>query len=245
MIATQKHLPIQDIKEGIVLLKDGGSALILQTNAVNFGLLSENEQLAIIFSFGQLLNSLSFSIQIVIRSKRLDISLYLDILDRARQLQTNPLLARLMVDYRQFVQTTIKEQEVLDKSFYIIIPLSSLEMGLKFGDGKERFKKAQTILEPRRDQLVKQLGRVGLKTTQLDSKKLIELFFDIYNPSFKESSAAFVSSTPVNLRESPPKVVPPYPLQPTIPPPFPQTPIIETRTSKTHPFVVEELADTI
>ncbi len=244
MSATQKHILIEDIKDNIVLLKDGSSALIMQTQALNFGLLSEEEQIAIIFSFGQLLNSLSFSIQIVIRSKRLDISSYLTILDKALQMQTNPLLARLMVDYRQFVQTTIKEQEVLDKSFYIVIPLSYLEMGLKFGDRDQRFKKAKTILEPRRDQLTRQLGRVGLKVTQLDNKKLIELFFDIYNPSQKQMQS-FVSTIPLNLHREQPLKPAPIQILPVIPPPPQDTPVIQTRNSKTHPFIVEELMDTI
>lgn len=229
MTTTQKHLLVEDIKDNIVFLKDGGSALIMQTQALNFGLLSEEEQMAIIFSFAQLLNSLSFSIQIVIRSKRLDISSYLTVLDKALNLQTNQLLTKLMMDYRQFVQTTIKEQEVLDKSFYIVIPLSYLEGGAK---------KAKIILEPRRDQLIRQLSRVGLKATQLDSEKLIKLFFDIYNPSQKETS--FVSTAPLNLYQQSPQIG----VKPTIAPVQPPVmPIIQTRNSKTHPFVVEELYD--
>lgn len=230
----------------MMLLKDGGAAIILQTQALNFGLLSEEEQMAIIFSFGQLLNSLSFSIQIVIRSKRLDISSYINILDQAIKLQNNQLLAKLMVDYRQFVQTTIKEQEVLDKSFYTVIPLSSIEMGLKLGGSGQQFIKAKTILEPRRDQLIKQLNRVGLKATQLDNKKLIETFFDIYNPSFKETPASLPVAS-LNLYQQP---IQPVQTAPPIQdkPQEPQTinpPIIQTRAAKTHPFVVEELMDTI
>lgn len=231
MTTTQKHILIENIKDNIVYLKDGGSAIILQTQALNFGLLSEEEQMAIIFSFGQLLNSLSFSIQIVIRSKRLDISSYLTILDKALNLQTNQLLAKLMMDYRQFIQTTIKEQEVLDKNFFIIIPLSFFEGSAK---------KAKIILEPRRDQLIRQLNRVGLKATQLDNKKLTEVLFDIYNPFQKEFSN-FVSTAPLNLYQKPEQAAP-EPLPP-LPEVKPVMPIIQTRNSKTHPFVVEELYD--
>ncbi len=229
MTTTQKHLFIEDIKDNIVFLKDNSSALILQTQALNFGLLSQEEQIAIIFSFGQLLNSLSFSIQIVIRSKRLDISSYLMVLDKALNMQKNPLLARLTADYRQFVQTTIKEQEVLDKSFYIVIPLSYLEGGAK---------KAKIILEPRRDQLIRQLNRVGLKATQLNNEKLIKLFFDIYNPSQKIPD--FVATAPLNLYQKPQQAAPPPIPLPAV---KPVMPIIQTRNSKTHPFVVEELYD--
>ena len=122
---TQDNILIEDIKQDIILLKGGGAALVLRTTAVNFGLLSGEEQLAIIQSFGQTLNSLSFPIQIVIRSKRLDISEYLQMLDKAIRLQGNSLLAGMMVRYKQFIKSSIKENEVLDKSFYIIIPLYS------------------------------------------------------------------------------------------------------------------------
>jgi len=98
-------------------------------------------------------------------------------------------------------------------------------------------------LEPRRDQLIRQLNRVGIKATQLDNEKLIKLFFDIYNPSQKEIPS-FVSTTPLNLYQKPQQAAPP-PISPPIntPTQIPQMPIIQTRNSKTHPFVVEELYD--
>src|SRR5688572_10819095 len=127
MATTQEHISIEDIKDSMILLKDGGASLVIETSAVNFGLLSEEEQIAIIDSFAQMLNSLSFAIQINIVSRRLDISSYIKLLDKSLSLQTNPLLAQLMVNYRSFVQSLIKENEVLDKSFYIAINVSGLE----------------------------------------------------------------------------------------------------------------------
>src|SRR2546428_839405 len=115
MSTTQEHLLVKDITDDIILLKNGGGALVLQVSAVNFGLLSDMEQIAIISSFAQMLNSLSFSIQIVIRSERLNISSYLNLLSKAQKAQTNPLLLKMIVSYKQFIQTTIKENEVLDK----------------------------------------------------------------------------------------------------------------------------------
>lgn len=237
MNTTQQHLLISDIKDNILLLKDGGGCLVLQTSAVNFGLLSEREQMAIIYAFAQMLNSLSFAIQIVIHSERLNISSYLDLLDRAQATQTNSLLSAMMTSYREFIQTTIKEQEVLDKKFYIIIPLSKLELGI-IPTREALYQKVKTVLLPRRDQVIRQLNRVGLKAIQLQSKELLELFFNIYNGIGEE----FVSlPQPVKLN-APKTIVPPPPPQPP-PPPTPLTASLAGQISKTHPFVVEELEE--
>ena len=199
MATTQDHLSIEDIREDIVILKDGGMALVLETTAVNFGLLSENEQLAIISAFAALLNSLSFLIQIVVRSKRLDITAYLNLLAVAQKKQTNPLLSKLMASYRDFIEKIVRENQVLDKEFYIVIPLSYLEVGIT-KDVEGHYKKALTILLPRRDHIIRQLWRTGLKATQLNTKQLVELFYDIYN------SPKVGVPAPANLQTTPPEV---------------------------------------
>lgn len=264
MATTQTHLPIQDIKDDIVILKDGSLAVVLETTAVNFGLLSENEQLAIISAFAALLNSLSFSIQILIRSKRLDISSYLNLLANAEQKQVNPLLAKMMGIYRQFIEKTVRENQVLDKQFYIIIPVSFLELGLtKNVEGHS--KKALTILIPRRDHVIRQLWRTGLKAKQLSTKELISLFYDLYNPPQRKEVSLPLPAQPTQT--VPTKVQPttsqlPSLNQVSVPPPSSQTPVIsvqqvapqkpqpinpqleEVRSSNlATPFVVEELAD--
>ncbi len=248
MNTTQEHILISDIKNDIVFFKKGGGALILQVFAVNFGLLSEREQMAIIFSFAQMLNSLSFSIQIFIYSERLNINSYLILLDKARQTQTNPLIYKMIGNYRQFIQTTIKENEVLDKKFYLVIPLYSLELGLR-SSKEDLEQKIRTILYPRRDQIIRQLGRVGLKAIQLDNQKLVELFYDIYNGYFVETPPIAVGTkhAEVILKEPQP-VNQPAPATTTSPAPSASqpTPVRSPKTdyagqSKTHPFVVEEL----
>lgn len=244
MSTTQQHLPILDIQDGIILLKDGGGALVLQTSAVNFGLLSDREQMAIIASFAQMLNSLSFSIQIVIHSERLDISSYINLLEKAQNLQTNPLLQHMITQYKEFIKNTIKENEVLDKKFYIVIPLYSLELGLTAS--KESLQqKIKTVLLPRRDQVLRQLNRVGLVAQQLNERELLEVFFDIYNGLDFET----IPVSEVNLNY--PKATSTQRLEtaPTSSPPAPQTPISTQTSSPTFvqekvrgaPFVVEEL----
>ncbi len=247
MNTTQEHIPISEVKDDIVIFKNGGGALILQVFAVNFGLLSEREQMAIIFSFAQMLNSLNFSIQIFIYSERLNISSYLTLLDKAKQAQTNPLLSKMIANYRQFIQTTIKENEVLDKKFYLVVPLYSLELGIRAS--KESLEqKIRTVLYPRRDQIVRQLRRVGLKTIQLDNQKLIELFYDIYNGYSIETPPMPVTTGKIEVSLKQP-AGPPPPVNPiTLPPtnkPDPQQPVplapSSSQSSRNHPFVVEEL----
>lgn len=243
MNTTQQHLSIADIQDNILILKNGGGALVLQVSAVNFGLLSDREQMAIIYAFAQMLNSLSFSIQIVIISERLNITSYLILLDKARKAQTNPLLSQMIVDYKNFIQSTVKENDVLDKKFYIVIPLFSLELGLIASkDSLEQ--KIKTILLPRRDQIIRQLSRVGLKATQLERQKLIAVFYNIYNGEFTEKPAGqtiIPEQLAVKLKNPQPAfaVPAPEPVNQTPPPP----PLTVTQSTRTHPFVVEELSE--
>ena len=240
MNTTQQHLLISDIKDDILILKNGGGALVLQVSAVNFGLLSEREQIAIISAFAQMLNSLSFSIQIVIYSERLNISSYLTLLEKAQLAQTNPLLSRMIGSYRQFIQTTIKENDVLDKKFFLVVPLFPLELGIA-ATRENLERKIKTILLPRRDQVVRQLNRVGLKATQLTHQKLIELFYNIYNCQAMENITATASKL------KPVEVILKQPTELRITQRESESQIVrqpENQTAKptrNHPFVVEEL----
>ncbi|HRR05528.1 MAG TPA: hypothetical protein P5325_01855, partial [Candidatus Woesebacteria bacterium] len=128
--STQEAIPIEDIRDNLVILKDGSAALILQISALNFDLLSQREQEALIFAYGSLLNSLSFSIQIFIRSQKKDITGYLGLLEKAKDNQKNPLLKKLITDYQKFIKEVVTKTEILDKKFYLVIPFSSLELGI-------------------------------------------------------------------------------------------------------------------
>ncbi len=212
---TQDHLPIEDIHDDVVILKDGSVAVVIQTSAVNFGLLSEQEQLAIISSFAAMLNSLSFMIQIVISSKRLDISSYLAQLDQAKAKQSNPLLSAMISRYRDFIRSTIQENEVLDKRFYIVIPVSYLETGAITKSSND-LKKIMAILGPRRDQIMRQLARIGLKSNQLITEELIRLFYDIYNGQSPIIPIQATAQQPsAAAQQAQPKAVPPAPAGPS------------------------------
>jgi len=194
--SSQSHLDIEDIRDNLVVLKDGSCCLILQTTAVNFSLLSEGEQDATIYSYAALLNSLTYSVQIVIKSQKKDINSYLSLLNAQKQTIKNPLLKTQLEKYYQFIQKIVQENEVLDKRFYLVIPFSSLELGISSALSSTFKKKsaglpfpidhilqkAKTSLFPKRDHLISQLSRLGLKASQLTTPELIKLFYQAYNP---------------------------------------------------------------
>lgn len=193
--STQEHLEIEDIKDGVVILKNGSACLILSTTAINFNLLSEKEQEATIYAYAGLLNSLTFPIQIVILSKKKDISSYLRLLEEEIGKQRNALLKAQMEKYRQFIEETVKKNNVLDKQFFVILPFSCLELGIT-PTVTSVFKKSRSLpfakdyilerakmsLHPKRDQIIRQFNVLGLKTRVLNTAELIQLFFNIYNP---------------------------------------------------------------
>jgi hypothetical protein len=199
---TQTHLDIEDIQENLVVLKDGSVCTVLETTAVNFDLLSEIEQDAMISAFSMLLNSLTFPIQIVIRSKKLDITKYLEKIHRVEKKQADPLLKAQAEQYRKFIQDVIEKNDVLDKKFYVVIPskgTAGVQAGttpfdwllVLFGmhnkrvsvDVKAAIDRAKADLAPKAAHVAAEFTRLGVKTKVLTTQELVELYFDIYNPS--------------------------------------------------------------
>lgn len=191
---TQDFLPIADIIDGIVLFKDGGASIVLESSSLNFGLLSEKEQQAVVAAFAALINSLSFSIQIVVRTQRKDISGYIKYFDEAANKIVNPKLAAITENYRHFITDSIKKKTVLGKRFFVVIPFSSLELGVTksaqsaLTKGPLPFpkdyvlKKAKVVLFPKKDHIIRQAGRLGLKLKPLSTEDLIDLYWQVNNP---------------------------------------------------------------
>ena len=191
---AQRLVPIVDISDDIVIFKDGGCAIIMESSSLNFGLLSEKEQQAVIYAYSALLNSLSFPIQILIRSQVKNIKKYMDYLEVAKGKIENPKLSMLMEKYKLFITETIKKRNVLGKRFYIIIPFSTYELGtVKSAASATRrkgplpfskqhvIKKAKIALYPKRDHLIRQSTRLGIRLKQLSTAQIIELYYNIYN----------------------------------------------------------------
>jgi len=193
--STQEHLDIYAIKNHLVFLKDGSVALVLKTTAINFNLLSEEEQDATIYAYAGLLNSLSFPIQILVRSQRKNISDYLNLIDTRIQSVPSQKVKEQLLNYRQFVKSLVKENRVLEKKFFVIVPFSVIELGLSkssfnpFAKSPQKppydlsyiEEKAAMTIYPRRDHLIRQLARIGLKASQLTTSELVTLFYTIYN----------------------------------------------------------------
>jgi len=182
---TQDHLDIETIQDDLVILKTGICSLVIQSSAINFGLLSEEEQDATIYAYAGLLNSLSFPIQIVIKSDKKDISAYLELLALQEKKLHDPILKERMKGYRQFIETTITEQNVLDKKFYLVVSYQLVTLSGKVEITDELIQKAKADLEPKRDHIIKQLTRIGLTATQLNSQSLMQLFHSFYNSAVK------------------------------------------------------------
>jgi hypothetical protein len=212
---TQDFLDIEDIVDDLVLLRDGSAALIIQTTAVNFGLLSEEEQDSLIYAYASLLNSLSFPLQIVILSNRMDISSYIELIQQEEEKQMNQVVKDRLRRYRDFILSIVKDNRVLEKKFYLCLSFSSLELGVKGSLGKQKrlpfpksyiLSRAKTSLLPKRDHILRQLGRIGLKGKQLNTQELVELFYNIYNPTITGEKLAEVSGYTKPLVESAGKI---------------------------------------
>lgn len=172
---TQKFIEIQDIVDNVVLLANGAACMVLEIQATNFALLSKEEQDVRVLSYSSLLNSLSFPIQVFIRSKKIDISSYLRLLDDEVNKSQNQLLKNQIKLYKDFVTELVKINTVLDKKFYVAIPYSGLEGGV----GKSK-------LSSKAESLHAQLHRMNLPARTLGKEELVKLFHEVYNGDFEQ-----------------------------------------------------------
>lgn len=198
--ATQLHLRIAEIRDNTVVLKNGGLRGIVKVSSMNFNLKSEAEQNAIIYSYQAFLNTLDFPIQIVVRSRKLDLDLYIDKLKGIAEKQTNTLLQRQTHEYIDYIQRLIEYADIMEKEFYVVIPMDPPRaQGQNFIEKFwQRMHPADSIAAIVRrhqefDQLKKNLNQrvttastglenCGLKIETLQTADLIALFYQIYNP---------------------------------------------------------------
>ncbi len=194
---TQQFLDIHDVTNDLLILKTGGVSLIVTVMAMNFGLLAEEEQDAIIYGYAGLLNSLNYSIQIVIRSQTKDITNYINLLKEKEEETINHVRKEQIRRYREFIADLVQERNVLDKKFYVVIPATALELGLVTTqsvipgikspdittfDRSIILERSKNLLEPKRDHIISQFARIGLFSRQLNTQEIIQLFYTSYNP---------------------------------------------------------------
>ncbi|PIQ78050.1 hypothetical protein COV82_02025 [Candidatus Peregrinibacteria bacterium CG11_big_fil_rev_8_21_14_0_20_46_8] len=198
--ATQLHMRIAEIRDNTVVLKTGGLRGVIKVSSVNFNLKSEEEQNAITFSYQSFLNTLEFPVQIVIRSRKLDLDNYLEALKEKATKQTNQLLQRQTFDYIDYIQHLIEYADIMEKEFYLVVPADPAR-SVKPNFIEQfwsRMHPADSIASIRRrhqefNELKKQLTQrlatassglenCGLKTRLLNTTELVTLFYSISNP---------------------------------------------------------------
>lgn len=196
--AAQQRLYISEIKQDIVVLKDGTLRAVLDVSSINFALKGEDEQQAIIQGYVGFLNTLDFEIQIVIQSRKLDIRNYLVSLEQIAKQQTNELLKMQTLDYRQYIEELVTLSEIMEKRFLVVVPYSPFSKKRKnwlsraqeiifparvFKLADVKFTKYQKELDRRVSIVAGGLTSLGLQVSQLDTQKLIELYYQLYNPT--------------------------------------------------------------
>lgn len=200
--STQNSLIFSELRDSMVVMNDGSFRAIVACKSINFDLMSSRERDGVELSYQDFLNALYFPIQIFIRSQRVDIGPYLDKLDALRRDQDNMLLGVLMDDYINFIDVLSQEANIMDKSFFVVIPYfptgdvtnivqqSKGIFSILFGSKKENvtkidtqtYAKAKEEIKNRVDSVIGGLMRVGVYSIQLNTKQLGELYYNIYNP---------------------------------------------------------------
>lgn len=203
-VSAQKYLDISEIREDIVLMKDGTLRAVLAVSSINFALKSMDEQNAIVQAYMQFLNGIDFPIQVIIQSRKMNIDNYMRQLDQNEKDQTNDLLKRQIRDYRDFVKQLVKMGDIMQKRFYVVVPFNPIaeaqagqrtfsqrlgdifspRVGIKLSE--ERFQKYKFELGLRVNQIASGLSSMSLNAVQLDTQSLIELYYTVYNPELFE-----------------------------------------------------------
>ena len=211
--ATQQFLEFEDIKDGVLVLRDKSLRGIIMASSLNFALKSQEEQEAIIYQFQSFLNSLDFSIEIVVQSRKLNITGYLDKLKQLETQQENELLRVQTAGYREFVKDLIGKGSIMAKNFFVVVPFTLVEIpGMKKTKGffKKQpqqqtalsdsfFQRAKNQLWQRMEFVALGLRRCGLQAVPLRTSELIELFWALHHP--EEAEVGYYPEIPPELSE--------------------------------------------
>lgn len=200
--ATQEFVPIKEVRDGVILLKDGGMRAVLLCSSINFALKSEDERNAILLQFQDFLNSLDFSVEIVIQSRKLDIRPYIALLEEQEKKQTNELMRIQTKEYIQFIKSFTENTNIMTKNFFIVVAYepailgktSSSISGKLFSKSKEEkkenketsFVESRTQLEERLSVVEQGLVRTGIRVIRLGTEEVVELFYKAFNPGETE-----------------------------------------------------------
>lgn len=207
---TQELVPIREIRDGVVVLNDGSMRMVLMVSSINFALKSEDEQAATLLQFQSFLNSLDFSTQIFIQSRRLDIRPYLATLQERLKERLSDLMRIQIEEYIEFIRTFTESTNIMTKTFFVVVPFSPAPLGgggegsgsifenlfgkksgssagaQKNQDSILRFEEARSQLEQRANVVKQGLIRSGVRAVPLGTEELVELYYKLFNPSDTE-----------------------------------------------------------
>lgn len=201
--ATQEFVPIKEVRDGIVILKDGGMRAVILCSSMNFSLKSADEKSAILLQFQDFLNSLDFSVEILIQSRKLDIRPYIALLEEQEKIHTNNLMKIQVREYIEFIKNFTESTNIMTKHFFIVVPYTpaimnpvmssgfaaSLGLGKKSGQVKAAdasFDESRSQLEERLSVVEQGLVRTGVRVARLGTEEVIELFYKAFNPGETE-----------------------------------------------------------
>ncbi len=197
---TQEFVPIKEVRDGVLILKDGSMRAILLASSLNFALKSADEQQSIIYQFQNFLNSLNFSVQIFVESRRLDIRPYIALLEGRLKEQVGDLMKMQTKEYIEFIKSFTDSTNIMTKSFFIVIPYTPPVIGSNSGsiagqfiqarknkadaaaDALATFEEHRSQLQQRLEVVEQGLVRCGIRVVELGTEELIELFYKIFNP---------------------------------------------------------------
>ncbi len=200
---TQDFVTVKEIRDGVVILKNGGMRSLVLASSLNFALKSSDEQTSILMQFQNFLNSLDFSIQISVMSKKLDIRPYLALLEDRQKEQSTELMKMQVKEYIEFIRTFVENTNIMTKSFFVVVPYDPPIMNVgnnpmtKMFPGKstqaekntasdEKFAEYRSQLEQRVATVEQGLVRCGIRSAELGTEEVVELLYKIFNPGDTE-----------------------------------------------------------
>ena len=201
---TQDFIPIQEIRDGVIILKNGGMRAVVLVSSLNFALKSQDEQSSILLQFQNFLNSLDFSIQIFVQSKKLDVRPYIALLEDRYKEQATELMKIQVREYIEFIKTFVESTNIMSKSFFVVIPydppiiptgknpLASMlpqKNSSKPGEptsADAKFQEYRSQLEQRVAVVEQGLVRCGIRAAELGTEEVVELFYKLFNPGETE-----------------------------------------------------------
>ncbi|PCH91831.1 hypothetical protein COB80_01555 [Candidatus Kaiserbacteria bacterium] len=207
--SSQDFVPIKEVRDGVIVLTNGGLRSVLMASSINFALKSEDEQNAFIMQFQNFFNSLDFTVQIYIQSRELDIRPYIETLEEAYKKTLDDLMRIQIREYIGFIKSFVEGANIMTKHFFVVVPYTPATINLSKGLsqilpwGKKQTatekKNAPTEFEENVSQLDQRISivqqglvRTGVRTVQLDTEEIIELLYKIFNPGQQEESAQMI-----------------------------------------------------